>query len=161
MSGPDTMSRQGAQRKAVKPQWSRVTALALGWSRGSCGRYGLEGLPEQTLMEAQPWNCYLLTQWGLGPHPATSTAVGHGGVGLGSCGSCPGREATAWVSGTFQGPHWQRSVWVAFCESTGHTEAGSASHSSSAGPALAHSSPTAVGREQQVKAGRLIVPGSL
>lgn len=40
------------QRKAMKPWWSRVTALALGWSRGSCGRCGLEGLPEQTLMES-------------------------------------------------------------------------------------------------------------
>ena len=37
------------QRKAVKPRWSPVTALAPGWSRGRCG---LEGLPEQTLMES-------------------------------------------------------------------------------------------------------------
>lgn len=88
------------QRKAVKPQWSRVTALALGWSRGSCGRYGLEGLPEQTLMESTalelppshpvgtwatscdkhscgPWRCWARQLWVLPRPRGHSLGLGH------------------------------------------------------------------------------------
>lgn len=107
------------QRKAMKPWWSRVTALALGWSRASCGRCGLEGLPEQTLMEntalelphshpvgtwatpcdkhsCGPWRCWAQQLWVLPQPRGRSLSLGH----------IPGATLAALCVGSSLCRHW-------------------------------------------------------
>lgn len=146
------------QRKAVKPWWSRVTALAPGWSRGRCG---LEGLPEQTLMEStalEPPHSHPVGTW---PHilrQAQLWAVEVSGSEV--VGPAPAERPQPESRAHSRG-HTGRALCGQLSVRAPGTQARPASPSPSAGPALAHSSPTAVGQEQQVKAGQLIVPGSL